>query len=171
MTDLKKKKLTHIKLTSHPDGSGTRPLPIKWGAADPMERGPVIATVTNSEHRNAIGTHSGSYSVYRALAIAAGALDPVHKPDLTNTAPADPMGPSPAWGAASDIVSIHPLGPIASQGFKPYLHSGYDVRPPIAVTKPHIRMPEFADAMERGRLKPDGRILKANGEALVTRTA
>jgi len=47
-------------------------VPIQWGAADPVVRGPVIATVTNTAQRNAIGTHSGSYSVYRAVAVAAG---------------------------------------------------------------------------------------------------
>ena len=49
----------HIKLTSHPGSGGTRPLPITWGAADPAVRGPVIATLTNADHRNVIGTHSG----------------------------------------------------------------------------------------------------------------
>ncbi|HUA53830.1 MAG TPA: hypothetical protein VMB81_16775, partial [Candidatus Sulfotelmatobacter sp.] len=74
----------HIVLASHP-GPGQR-LPIHWGAATPAERGPVIATLTKPAARNAIGTHSGSYSVYRALAVAAGSLDREHVPDLTNTA-------------------------------------------------------------------------------------
>ncbi len=65
-----KKKTTHIKLTSHPGAHGEKPLPITWGAADPQTRGPVIATLTDPKHRNVIGTHSGSYAVYRALAIA-----------------------------------------------------------------------------------------------------
>ena len=34
-------------------------------------RGPIIATLRNPGHRNAIGTHAGGYSVYRALAITA----------------------------------------------------------------------------------------------------
>ena len=56
----------HIRLTSHPEGEV---VPIKWGAADPAERGPVIATLTEQGHRNVIGTHSGSYAIYRALAV------------------------------------------------------------------------------------------------------
>ena len=63
----------HIRLTSHAGGFGA--LPIHWGAATAAERGPVVGTTTKRGHRNVIGTHSGSYSVYRALAVAAGALD------------------------------------------------------------------------------------------------
>ncbi|MES2686410.1 MAG: hypothetical protein V4706_06265, partial [Pseudomonadota bacterium] len=55
----------HIRLTSHAGGQGA--LPIRWAAATATERGPVIGTTTNRSHRNVIGTHSGSYSVYRAL--------------------------------------------------------------------------------------------------------
>ena len=62
----------HIRLTSHAGGFGA--LPIHWGAATPAERGPVVGTTTKRAHRNVIGTHSGSYSVYRALAVASGAL-------------------------------------------------------------------------------------------------
>ena len=73
----------HIRLTSHAGGFGA--LPIHWGAATAAERGPVVGTTTKRAHRNVIGTHSGSYSVYRALAVAAGALKREHKADLTNT--------------------------------------------------------------------------------------
>ncbi|MEZ5664828.1 MAG: hypothetical protein R3E94_15045, partial [Burkholderiaceae bacterium] len=72
----------HIRLTSHSGGFGA--LPIAWGAGTARERGPVVGTTTNRSHRNVIGTHSGSYSVYRALAVAAGALRREHKADLTN---------------------------------------------------------------------------------------
>ena len=65
----------HIRLTSHHpiDGVGCAP-PIRWGAADAAQRGPVIGTTTNRNQRNVIGTHSGSYGVYRALAVAAKSL-------------------------------------------------------------------------------------------------
>ena len=85
----------HIRLTSHAGGFGA--LPIRWGAATATERGPVVGTTTKRAHRNVIGTHSGSYSVYRALAVAAGALKREHKADLTNTAPTDVIGPYPQW--------------------------------------------------------------------------
>ena len=55
-----KKKLTHIKLTSHPE-RGPQVLPIKWGASTAVERGPIVGTVTNPSQRNVIGAHSGSY--------------------------------------------------------------------------------------------------------------
>ncbi|WP_438822891.1 hypothetical protein [Nostoc favosum] len=37
----------HIVLTCHPSSFGPKPIPIQWGAAEPMERGPIIATLTN----------------------------------------------------------------------------------------------------------------------------
>ena len=94
----KKKGQKHIVLTSHPRPFGPRPSPIVWGHSDPLQRGPVIATLTEPRHRNAIGTHAGTYAVYRALAIASGALQPGHRPDLTHTAPVAPLGPHPSWG-------------------------------------------------------------------------
>src|SRR3954468_10379148 len=83
----KKKQPKAISLTSHPGGHGPKPIPIVWGASDPAVRGPIVGTVTNRGQRNVIGPHAGAYSVYRALAVAAGALDPLRKPDLTNTSP------------------------------------------------------------------------------------
>ena len=86
----------HIKLTSHPEGRKSAAA-LRWGAAACEERGPVVGTLT--PQRNAIGAHSGSYSIYRALAIAAGTLDPVHVPDLTDTSPAARIGPHPQWSS------------------------------------------------------------------------
>ncbi len=161
----------HIKLTSHPGMGGARPIPIQWGAADPAARGPIIATLTNPDHRNVIGTHSGSYAVYRALAIAAKALDPRHVPDLTNTAPTDPIGPFPAWHAPEKIVSLDPYGAIIADVFADYLSRGYDIRPTIAVTKARIDMPEIGDAIEAGRLRVDGAVVKSAHEVPVTKAA
>ena len=74
----------HIRLTSHHpiDGVGCAP-PIRWGAADAAQRGPVIGTTTHRNQRNVIGSHSGSYGVYRALAVAAKSLTarPPARPD------------------------------------------------------------------------------------------
>ena len=161
----------HIRLTSHPveDSDGLRP--IEWGKASPRERGPVIGSTTNRSQRNVIGTHSGSYGVYRALAVAAGALLRGHKPDLTNTMPTDPVGPYPSWGDAEKIVSMDPFGAVVAEVFKDEIAKGYDVRPTIAVTKAHIDMPEVHRAIAAGRLVPDGRILLANGSAVVTKAA
>lgn len=167
----KKRKLTHIKLTSHPESQGVRPLPIVWAGKDAFERGPIIGTQTNANQRNVIGAHSGSYAVYRALAIAAGSLDPVHVPDLTNTSPAATLPPQSQWCDATRIVSLDPWGHMVSEVYRTYLEQGFDIRPTIAVTKAHIRLPELEDAIKTGRLKPDGRLLKANGEVAVTKAA
>jgi len=159
----------HIRLTSHSGGSGA--LPIRWGAPTAVERGPVIGTTTKRAHRNVIGTHSGSYSIYRALAVAAGALSRDHKADLTNTAPTDPIGPYPQWGDPSKIVSLDPWGAMVAEVFADELAAGHDMRPSIAVTKAHVILPEVIEAVAKGRLRPDGRILLATGAALVTKAA
>jgi GTP cyclohydrolase II len=158
----------HIRLTSHPEGEV---VPIKWGAAEPAERGPVIATLTEQGHRNVIGTHSGSYAIYRALAVSAGHLDDAHRPDFTNTAPVIDLGPFPSWSDPHKIVSIDPWGARAVQSFHGWYEKGYDIRPSIAITKAHINMPELRDAIEAGRIKPDGKLCTANGDVVVTKAA
>ncbi len=162
---------SHIRLTSHPVEGAYGALPLRWGAADPAERGPVVGSTANRSQRNVIGTHSGSYGVYRALAVAAGALLRGHKPDLTNTMPTDPIGPYPQWGDPTKIVAMDPFGAIVAEAFKGEIAQGYDIRPTIAVTKAHIDMPEVRQAMAAGRLQADGRILHANGSAVVTKAA
>jgi GTP cyclohydrolase II len=162
---------SHIRLTSHPVEDAYGALPLRWGAADPGQRGPVVGSTANRSQRNVIGTHSGSYGVYRALAVAAGALLRGHKPDLTNTMPTDPIGPYPQWGDPAKIVAMDPFGAIVAEAFKGEIAQGYDIRPTIAVTKAHIDMPEVREAVAAGRLQADGRILHANGSAVVTKAA
>ncbi|MBM3622012.1 MAG: GTP cyclohydrolase II [Alphaproteobacteria bacterium] len=161
----------HIRLTSHPQAGAAQLVPLKWGAATAAERGPVIATLTHPARRNAIGVHSGAYGIYRALAIAAQALDPNHRADLTNTAPAAPLGPFPQWGDPAKIVSFDPWGHLVAEVFADRLAEGLDIRPTIAVTKAHVGMPEIKDAIEAGRLKPDGEVLLASGDVRVTKAA
>jgi GTP cyclohydrolase II len=159
----------HIRLTSHAGGQGA--LPIQWGAETPLERGPIVGTTTKRAHRNVIGTHSGSYSVYRALAVAAGALSRDHKADLTNTSPTDHIGPYPQWTDPGKIVSLDPWGAAVADVFSGELAAGYDIRPTIAVTKAHVILPEVIEAIQKGRLKPDNDILLAGGAACVTKAA
>ena len=161
--------LGHIRLTSHRGGLST--LPIRWAAATATERGPVVATTSNRAHRNVIGTHGGSYSVYRALAVAAGALARDHRADLTDTAPTDIIGPYPQWSDPAAIVALDPWGAMPAEAFADELAAGYDIRPTIAVTKAHVILPEITEAIARGRLRPDGRVLLASGAALVTKAA
>ena len=161
----------HIVLTSHPNNGGAKPIPIQWGAADPMQRGPIIATLTKQAHRNVIGTHSGSYAVYRALAVASGALQSDHRADLTNTAPVTRIGPHSSWFDPDKIVSLDPFGAVASEVFASYYAQGYDIRPTIAITQAHINMPELQDAVDKGRLQVDGKIMKPGGDLVVTKAA
>ena len=159
----------HIRLTSHSGGLDAPP--IRWGAPTAAERGPLVGTTTKRAHRNVIGTHSGSYSVYRALAVAAGALSREHKADLTDTSPTDVIGPFPQWSEVGKIVSLDPWGAMVADVFATELAAGYDIRPTIAITKAHVIVPEIMDAVAKGRLVPDGRILLPNGAALVTKAA
>ena len=159
----------HIRLTSHAGGFGA--LPIQWAANTATERGPVVGTTTKRSHRNVIGTHSGSYSVYRALAVASGGLSPHHKADLTNTSPTTRIGPYPQWSEPGRIVAMDPWGATVAEVFKDELAAGYDIRPTIAVTQAHVILPEVIEALQKGRLKADGKFLTAGGAAMVTKVA
>jgi GTP cyclohydrolase II len=162
----------HIRLTSHFPIEGATGAPrIHWGAPDALLRGPIVGTTTERGRRNVIGTHSGSYGVYRALAVAAKSLTRGHRPDLTDTAPTDPIGPYPSWSDAGRIVSLDPWGAVVADVYKAYLADGYDIRPTIAVTKAHIDLPEVRDAIAARRLVADGKLLLHNGSAVVTKAA
>ncbi|OCH85190.1 hypothetical protein OBBRIDRAFT_798413 [Obba rivulosa] len=165
ISDREREKLLYpgrVLLTTYPDQYGIKPFPLRWGASDPLERGPVICSRLPSsiKQRNAIGAHSGSYSIYRALSIAMGTLDPTHKPDYSNTQPAVPVPPQPAWSDPSKIVSFDPWGHLVPQVFKhESAELGLDIRPSIAVTKAHMKLSEIDEAARRGELKVDGKIL------------
>ena len=162
-------KKRHVVLTSHPRGSIKAP-PIHWGAPTALERGPLIASPEQG-HRNVIGAHAGSYALYRALAIASGKLSPMHIPDLTDTAPAERVGPHPQWFDPARIVSFDPWGHLVAEAFAARLAEGWDIRPTIAITKAHVTIPEIQAAIAAGRLKPDLTILQASGAARVTKIA
>lgn len=168
---LSKSKPKHIVLTSHPGRSGEQPHRLNWGNIDPLKRGPIIGTVTNLAHRNVIGTHSGSYAVYRALAVASGALHPNHRADLTNTAPVVAIGPHPSWGNPHRIVSLDPFGAMVGDVYTSLYEQGYDIRPTIAVTQAHVNLPEIQEAIQKNRLFVDGKIVKPNGSLVVTKVA
>ncbi|MGI9334051.1 MAG: GTP cyclohydrolase II [Gammaproteobacteria bacterium] len=160
----------HIKLTSHPTGRSQSPS-ISWGAPSARERGPIVATLSDSKHRNAIGAHSGSYMLYRALAVAAGKLDPVHRADLTDTSPAESIGPFQQWHDAQKIVSMDPYGHLIGDVFAEELEQGVDIRPTVAVTKARVNMPEINQAISDGRLAADGTVLNERGDVRVTKAA
>jgi GTP cyclohydrolase II len=166
MADMK-----HIVLTSHPPKGASQSPAINWGAATAKERGPVIGSMNKPEQRNVVGVHSGAYGLYRALAIASGKLDPIHRPDLTNTSPPVAIGPFGQWFDPAKIVSIDPWGHMVADEFSDELAAGYDIRPTIAITKARIQLPEMREAIAAGRVTPDGKVLHASGEASVTKAA
>ncbi|HEX2677582.1 MAG TPA: GTP cyclohydrolase II, partial [Polyangiales bacterium] len=151
--------------------NGPRPMPIHWGAATAQERGPIIATFTNPAHRNVIGAHSGSYAIYRALAVASGALDRSHQADLKDTKPTRVIGPYPSWSDPARIVSLDPWGHMVGEVFADKLAEGYNIQPSIAVTTAHIDLPEIRDAIAKGRLAPDGKVLRESGDIVVSKAA
>ncbi|HEY1363695.1 MAG TPA: GTP cyclohydrolase II [Xanthobacteraceae bacterium] len=144
---------------------------LRWGAATAAERGPVVATLRNPHHRNAVGSHAGGYSVYRALAITARALAPDHVADLTDTAPVERIGPHPQWCDATKIVSLDPWGHLVGEAFREHLARGYDIRPTIAVTRAHIDMPELRAAIAARRIRADGDIVDGRGSVRVVKAA
>ena len=161
----------HIRLTSHPGGTGQGRVPLCWGAASSALRGPVVASPADPSHRNAIGSYSGAYAVYRALAVATGALARDHRPDLTNTAPAALIGPRPQWQDASKIVSLDPYGHLVGEVFADAITQGIDARPTIAIARARINLPEVGSRATESGLKPDGRVLLDSGEIRVTKVA
>lgn len=165
------KRSNHVILASHSNLKFRETIPIEWGAKDPLRRGPVVASLTNSKTRNAIGAHSGSYTVYRALSIASGKFPPQHKPDLQNTQSPARIEPSASWFDPTRIVSIDPWGLDPQIHFKALFDKGYDIRPTIAVTQARLQIPEISDAIDAGRLKIDGEVITENRDIKVTKIA
>jgi GTP cyclohydrolase II len=161
----------HIRLTSHPEPGGKPAFPVHWGASDARLRGPVIGTVSRPQDRNVIGSHGGSYAVYRALAVSAGALDPIRRPDLTNTFPAATIGPFQQWTDPKRIVALDPWGHLVAENFRSELAEGTDVRPSIAITRARLDLPEIQSALAAKRLRSDGTVVHANGSVSVVKIA
>jgi GTP cyclohydrolase II len=161
----------HIRLTSHPEGAGRAAIPLRWGASAAAERGPVVASPAEPRQRNAIGSHSGAYAIYRALAVATRALASDHRPDLTDTAPAALIAPRPAWADARKIVSLDPWGHLVGEVFAEHISAGIDIRPTIAITRARITTPELRPLLAVGTLRADGKVLLDNGEIRVTKAA
>lgn len=160
-----------FSLTTHDGSFGPQPVVMRWGAATPELRGPVLATSRHQTQRNAIGAHSGGYSIYRALARVNNSIDDSHMPRLGMTTPVACVGPFPGWHDPKRIVTIDPYGHVISEGFAPWLEKGFDIRPTIAVTKAHIELPECREALKAGRLTADGQVLSGEGQSFVTKAA
>jgi GTP cyclohydrolase II len=161
----------HIRLTSHPGDAGRSAAPLHWGASVAAERGPVVASPGDPQRRNAIGSYSGAYAIYRALAVATRALARDHRPDLTDTAPAARIAPRLQWAEAHKIVSIDPWGHLVGEVFAEHMRAGIDVRPTIAITTARLATPELRSLLAEGSLRADGQVLLDSGEVRVTKAA
>lgn len=144
---------------------------VKWGAPTALERGPVVAGLHAGPNRNAIGAHACGFGIYQALAVATGALAEGHRPNLVDTAPTIQIGPFPQWTEADKIVTLDPWGHLVDSVFAAQRSLGIDIRPSIAVCSARLRMAEIVDAIDSGRLKADGRILRRSGSISVTKIA
>ncbi|KAI4172319.1 MAG: hypothetical protein LQ348_006790 [Seirophora lacunosa] len=175
---------SRIILTTYPGQSGIDPVAMSWGHPDPAKRGPVVVARSQSTIRRrngmrlhhygvhshsrwqfqsdayaAIGAHGGSYSVYHALAVASKDLDLGHKADFTNAQPAVSIGPFPQWADVKKIVSLDPFGHMAPWLYNSIIRDeNINIRPTIAVTRAHMKLPELEQSVRAGRLVPDGKI-------------
>ena len=131
----------------------------------------MIASITAGAHRNVIGAHGGAYSIYRALAVSSGTLDPVARPDLKDTHPVVEIGPHPQWDGKTRIVSFDPWGHRVAEDFRTEIEGGLDIRPTIAVTRARLTLPEIRDAIRLGRITEDGTVVRHGGEVSVTKAA
>ncbi len=163
--------MSYLNLTTHNSSFLADPVKLDWSEENPEKRGPVVATTRHRIRRNAIGAHSGSFCIYRALAIACGELDAMHRPELSLTSPVLHIGPFPSWSDPSKIATLDPLGHITTEVFSAYLQKGYDIRPTIAITQAHIDLLEIHKAVRVGRLVPDGEILKSSGQVAIIKAA
>jgi hypothetical protein len=186
---------SRIILTTYPNQSGVTPLPMNWGHSDSAIRGPVVVSrhpgtigrrngnlfqhpkpshiQTNGIGDVAIGAHGGAYSIYHALAVASNEIKVDHRPDFTNTEPAANVGPFAQWADPKKIVSMDPLGHLAPWLFKDIIaKENVDIRPTIAITRAHMKLPELEQSVKAGRLVPDGQVcLNTTGELAVTKFA
>lgn len=171
MNNRKQKRNSHIILTSHENQLSKQSLGIHWAARNAKERGPVVGTISSLSERNSIGTHGGSYTVYRAMSIAAGNFPKDHIPDLKNTHPTEFVKPQPSWSEKDKIVCIDPWGGETSKEFAEYLENGINIQPTIAITQAHLHLPEIKEAIQLGRLEIDGKYVKEDYSISVTKVA
>ena len=171
MNNDKFERTSHVVLTSHSNQIFKESLPINWGAKTAKERGPVVATISEKENRNAIGSHSGSYTVYRALSIANGDFPKDHRPELFNTHSPVTIKPQDSWFDPDKMVAIDPWGACVQEMYTDYLKEGYNIKPTIAVTQARLHIPEIFEAIKNGRLKVDGDIVAEDGSVKVTKVA
>ncbi len=165
------KRPSHVVLTSHKNLVFKGRPQIVWGASTARERGPIIGATVAQRTRNVIGSHGGGYTVYRALAIAAGKYPQDFRSDLENTHATANIGPFDSWVDSDKIVSIDPWGARIVENFKDYIDQGYSISPTIAVTQAQLTIPEVTQAIELGRISIDEKVVTASKDVKVTKVA
>jgi GTP cyclohydrolase II len=103
--------------------------------------------------------------------VSAGALNPLARPDLTNTHPPVAIGPHPQWLEPGRIVSLDPWGHMVGEVFAKEIAEGTDIRPSIAITKARLTLPEIQARLAGGHIKADGELMKDTGDIAVTKIA
>ena len=169
MADIKRP--SHVVLTSHKNVVFKDRPQIAWGAKTARERGPIIGATVAQRTRNVIGSHGGGYTVYRALAIAAGKYPQDFRSDLENTHATARIGPFDSWTDPDKIVSIDPWGARIVENFKDYIDQGYSISPTIAVTQAQLTIPEVTCAIDLGRIPIDEKIVTPSKDVKVTKVA
>ncbi|KAF9869445.1 putative GTP cyclohydrolase II [Colletotrichum karsti] len=162
------------------DPPGTPNLPAAAGGSDQQSSDLTLqapAVPSSPSQRSGLTSRiiltGGSYSIYYALAVASKQLNLEHRPDFTNTEPASKIGPFPQWGDPKKIVAMDPWGHLSPWLFKDTIErDNVDIRPTIAITKAHMKLPELEESVRSGRLVPDGKVCLNNlGELAVTKFA
>lgn len=137
---------------------GSPRFPVRWGAEDALERGPVIVSPIAGLDRNVAG--SSRHGAYYALAEAAGRLSPEHRPDYSRVVPAFEFPQNPRW---KDIITFDPFGLNSVKHFAHLIERGVDIRNTLASSFGTIAPAEILESMRIGRLRPDGQVLAADG--------
>ncbi|QPG76498.1 Putative GTP cyclohydrolase [Brettanomyces nanus] len=165
----------NIRLTTYTSDADVDPIKTDWYNADPKKRGPVVPSKFKNGlgKHNAIGAHGGPYSIYHALSIGTRQLDSNHIADYTSGFPSFDFPQVPEWSEPGKIVSLDPFGHMT-----PWLYNsigkkeGVEVRPSMAITKAVLSIPEIRGEVQKGNLKPDGKVvLNEDGDMACTKVA
>ena len=156
-----------------PDGHGPKPIPVVWGAKDPIERGPLIGTVTSTApaQRRSARTPAPTRSTARSPSPPARSTRAQARTSPTRS-PTHTDRPVPAVVRPDEDRLARPVRRRRQQRLPLVLRAG--LRHP-ADHRRHARAHPRARARRRrsqaGRLKVDGKILRESGAIDVVKAA
>ncbi|KAL6934274.1 putative GTP cyclohydrolase [Hanseniaspora opuntiae] len=168
--------LLNTRLFTKSTDDDIEPIPLKWDSKSShyKQRGPVVCNFykKGTTQHNSIGAHSGCYSVYHGLAVAAKQLNPNFHPSFENTDPQFSIPYNKNWTDGESIVSIDPFGHLAIPENFPELAENVDIRPSIAITKAVLQLPDIQSLVKEGKLPVDGKIvLNKEGDVAISKIA